>query len=121
MSACPAGQVEGLAAAAGHTLQAEEMTVGGATLGSLYRRSGSDRNVRAAIATGDYDVVVMQEASVAHCPPCTAAAPLRARRAQRVPVPAWAWTVLVRPTKTTVLARVLECAQRPCVPTCVRA
>ena len=52
--------VRGLAESAGYTLGVNERTVGGATLGSLYRNSGNN-NPRSLIASGDYDVVILQE------------------------------------------------------------
>jgi hypothetical protein len=61
--------VQALAAAAGYPLDVAECTIGGATLGTLWRRSapvGGNRctlnnTPRESIATGDFQVVVMQE------------------------------------------------------------
>ena len=58
--------VQGLAAAAGYDLEVAACTIGGATLGTLWRRTNNvngcpSTTPRAAVQTGDYDVVVMQE------------------------------------------------------------
>jgi hypothetical protein len=58
--------VQGLAAAAGHDLDVAACTIGGATLGTLWRRTANVGGCpfttpRQASASGDYDVVIMQE------------------------------------------------------------
>jgi hypothetical protein len=52
--------VQALAKEAGYTVVIDERTIGGATLGSLWRNSGN-RSPRSLIANGDYDVVILQE------------------------------------------------------------
>jgi len=53
--------VQAMAREAGHSnVQINERTTGGATLGSLWRSTGSN-SPRSQIASGNYDVVVLQE------------------------------------------------------------